>query len=372
MNSSLPGLYIHVPFCRSKCPYCDFYSIADLSLKAAWLKAVEQEISLYRETFSVFDSLYLGGGTPSVLEESELASLIEIIRQSFSFDPGSEITLEANPDDVTPATLHGYRRLGINRLSLGVQSFVDEELRFLGRRHTARQSQEAAMTAREAGFANLSLDLMYGLPGQTPAGWEKNLATALTFQPEHLSCYQLTVEPSTELARRQGGSGKNLVSEEAEREFFLFTSIYLEGQGYRHYEISNFARGDGYRCRHNLKYWRRRPYLGLGPAAHSFDGVRRWWNHRSVGDYCQALADGEVPVAGREALSEEQVLLEKLWLGFRTREGLNLVDLADLPQGRDTLTDMEARGWLVVDNGRAVPTLQGFLLGDRLPLMFLD
>jgi putative oxygen-independent coproporphyrinogen III oxidase len=369
MNSPLPGLYVHVPFCRSKCMYCDFYSIADCSLIPAWLKAIATEISLYSEIFSSFDSLYLGGGTPSVLEESELASLMEIIQQSFSLDPASEITLEANPDDVTPEKLHGYRRLGINRLSLGVQSFDNDELRFLGRRHTARQSQEAVMMAREAGFANLSLDLMYGLPGQTLAAWKKNLATALTFKPEHLSCYQLTVEPGTELARRQGEGGKKLLDEEAERDLFLFTSTCLPEHGYLHYEISNFALGEEHLCRHNLKYWRRLPYLGLGPAAHSFDGVMRWWNHRSVARYCETLAAGAAPVAGSEVLTPEQVRLEKLWLGFRTREGVELSAVKGDNQAEEVLAALQRDGLLRVENGWAVPTLMGFLLADRLPLM---
>lgn len=370
MNS--PGLYIHIPFCRGKCPYCDFYSITDLGRVDAWLKAVPQELALYRAAFPAFDSLYLGGGTPSLLPETQLGQLLDSLRREVDFLPDGEITLEANPDDLTLEKLWFYRKIGINRLSLGVQSFNDVELRLLGRRHTAAQSRAAISLARDAGFADVSLDLMYGLPGQSLDGWEKTLAAALSFNPEHLSCYQLTVEPDTELARRQGEGCKSLVNEDRERELFLFTSNYLREHGYLHYEISNFARGEGKRCRHNLKYWRRLPYLGLGPAAHSFDGVKRWWNHRSVARYCETLAGGAAPVTGSEVLTSEQVRLEKLWLGFRTREGLDLASLADLPRGRDTLTDMEARGWLVVEGGRAIPTIQGFLLADRLPLLFPD
>jgi oxygen-independent coproporphyrinogen-3 oxidase len=363
---------VHVPFCRGKCPYCDFYSITDLGLVDAWLKAVPQELALYRAAFPAFDSLYLGGGTPSLLTEMQMGQLLDSLRREVDFLPDSEITLEANPDDVTLEKLWFYRKVGINRLSLGVQSFDDAELSFLGRRHTAAQSRTAVRLARDAGFADLSLDLMYGLPGQSLDGWEKTLAAALSHRPEHLSCYQLTVEPGTELARRQGEGCKSLVNEDRERDLFLFTSNYLREHGYLHYEISNFARGEERRCRHNLKYWRRLPYLGLGPAAHSFDGVQRWWNHRSMARYGETLAAGAKPVAGSEVLTPEQVRLEKLWLGFRTREGLDLGSLADLPRGRDTLTDMEARGWLVVEGGRAIPTIQGFLLADRLPLLFTD
>jgi oxygen-independent coproporphyrinogen-3 oxidase len=162
------------------------------------------------------------------------------------------------------------------------------------------------------------------------------------------------------------------VDEDRERELFLLTSNYLTAHGYLHYEISNFARGEGHRCGHNLKYWRRRPYLGLGPGAHSFDGVRRWWNQRSVAGYCGTLAAGALPVAGSEMLTVEQMRLEELWLGFRTREGLDLAALTEVPQGRALLRDMEQRGWLVLEERRAVPTVQGFLLADRLPLLFTD
>ncbi len=371
-NSGVSGLYVHVPFCRSKCPYCDFYSITDLDLVDSWLQAVSQELGLYCQTFPAFDSLYLGGGTPSLLNYLQLGNLLDALRCEGSFLPDCEVTLEANPDDLSREKLVFYRKIGINRLSLGVQSFDDAELAFLGRRHTAAQSRLAIGLAREAGFDNLSLDLMYGLPGQSLTGWEETLAAALSFNPEHLSCYQLTVEPGTELARRQSEGVKSLVDEDRERELFLFTSDYLKEHGYLHYEISNFARGEERRCRHNLKYWRRLPYLGLGPAAHSFDGVRRWWNHRSVAHYCEALAAGALPAAGSEALTPEQVQLEKLWLGFRTKEGLDLDTLADLPRRWDTLADMAARGWVVVQEGRAIPTVQGFLLADRLPLLFAD
>ncbi|MDI6853720.1 MAG: radical SAM family heme chaperone HemW [Deltaproteobacteria bacterium] len=369
MNSPLSGLYVHVPFCRTKCPYCDFYSVTDLGLMDTWLKAVAAEVQFYRNDFPVCDSLYLGGGTPSLLDEDRLGPLMEVLQGEIKFTPDAEVTLEANPDDLTPARLSFYRGLGVNRLSLGVQSFDESELRLLGRRHTARQAEEAVAMARQAGFANLSLDLMYALPGQTLAGWERTLQIALACRPEHLSCYQLTLEPGTALGRKYGQAGKTLFNEDAEREFFLFTSGYLEGEGYLHYEISNFARGESRVCRHNLKYWRRRRYLGLGPGAHSFDGRRRWWNHRSVVRYCELLTAGKPPMAGSELLTPEQVRLERLLLGFRMRDGVELESLA----GREEdLANLASRGWLRVEGGRARPTIQGFLVADRLPLCFSD
>ena len=243
-----PGLYVHVPFCQTKCPYCDFYSVTDESLISAYLTALDTEARLYREQFPAFDTLFLGGGTPSWLGSAHLAGLMKNLRRHFAFAPDSEITLEANPDDITSEKLRLFRDLGINRLSLGVQSFDEAELRFLGRRHTARQTLAAIDLIRAAGFTNLGLDLMYGLPGQTLDAWLKTLETALSFTPEHLSCYQLTIEAGetpalrTPLARRVARGEISLPDEETQREFFLLTANFLTARGYLHYEISNFAR----------------------------------------------------------------------------------------------------------------------------------
>jgi oxygen-independent coproporphyrinogen-3 oxidase len=375
-----PGLYVHVPFCQSKCPYCDFYSVTALSLVPAWVDAIKQEAGLYREQFGVFDTLYLGGGTPSLLEISHLAALLNMLRRSFAFAPDAEITLEANPDDLNPGKLAAYRDLGVNRLSVGVQSFNDQDLAFLGRRHTARQAAQALEWAREAGFDHLSVDLMYALPGQTEGAWRQTLETALSFQPEHLSCYQLTVEADTPLAARQARGEFHAPGEEQETALFLLTSEFLEDRGYLHYEVSNFALGMEsqaeslcyHYCRHNLKYWRHAPYLGLGSGAHSFkDGVR-WWNQGDLERYCQALAAGAAPVGGRESLSPEQFRLESLYLGFRTRRGVKLEDLAGYRNWEAALGKLAQAGLVEVREGRACPTRRGFLVADGLPLRFAD
>jgi putative oxygen-independent coproporphyrinogen III oxidase len=371
-GNPLAGLYVHVPFCQRKCPYCDFASGTDLALVADWLRAIQQEMGLYRDVAPTFDTLYLGGGTPSLLAAEQLAVLLESLQEQFTFVPDTEITLEANPDDLTLDILKGYRELGVNRLSLGVQSFHDRELNFLGRRHDAAQALRAPAWSREAGFANLGLDLIYGLPGQTLDRWKRNLETALSFCPEHLSCYQLTVEAGTPLARRQAEAQFQLLSEETEREFFLFTSRFLEEAGYLHYEISNFARGSEYRSRHNGKYWNHTPYLGLGPAAHSYRDGRRWWNHRSLKDYCQALSKGEAPVADRETLNPEQTRLEALYLGLRTREGVALDLLLDARRGKIGLQEIVRAGLAEVKDGRLVPTREGLVVADRLALGFMD
>lgn len=365
------GLYIHVPFCRGKCPYCDFASGTDLELIPDWLMALDREMEMYRDFAPRFDSLYFGGGTPSLLAPVQLAGLLERLKDLFKFAADTEITLEANPDDLTPQVLNRYRELGINRLSLGVQSFADRELNFLGRRHDASQALRALGWSREAGFDNLGLDLMYGLPGQTLEAWQKNLELALSFRPEHLSCYQLKVEEGTPLARRQAEGLFQALSEEMERTFFLFTSRFLEEQGYLHYEISNFARGPARQSRHNRKYWDHTPYLGLGPAAHSYREDRRWWNHGSLEEYCRALNAGNAPMAGQEVLSGEEQRLEALYLGLRTLDGISLDLVQNGIHPEAGLREALQAGWGEIREGRFVLTREGMVLADRLAVKLM-
>jgi oxygen-independent coproporphyrinogen-3 oxidase len=366
------GLYVHIPFCKTKCPYCDFYSITDASLVSSYLTALDAEARLYREQFPAFDSLFLGGGTPSWLGEAHLAELMQNLRRTFSFAPDIEITLEANPDDLTVDKLALFRDLGVNRLSLGVQSFDKAELRFLGRRHTAGQTASAFNLIRAAGFANLGLDLMYGLPGQTPDAWLQTLETALSFAPEHLSSYQLTVADQTPLGQKVAGGRVQLLDEETQRQFFLLTGEFLTSRGYLHYEVANFAREEKFLCRHNRKYWTHAPYLGLGPAAHSFQAGRRWWNVSSVGDYCSSLSAGQATVAGTETLTPAQIRLETLYLGFRTREGVSLATIREEPLGDAVLAKLTQAGLVRVDRDRVIATPRGLVVADRLPLWFAD
>jgi len=459
-----------VPFCLSKCAYCDFFSVTDCDLVPDWLAALKKEASLYQGRFEVFDTLYLGGGTPSLLNSGQLAYLLETLRRQFSFSVDTEVTLEANPDDLNPEKLGAYRDLGVNRLSVGVQSFHDRELAFLGRRHNVRQTVAALEAARVAGFANLSLDLIYGLPGQSLEDWRDTLEQALSFQPEHLSCYQLTYEPGTPLGGRKARGEVTPATEEEERDFFLFTSRFLEERAYLHYEISNFARlkepvrggvdqatvvhpkdatptltlppqGGGeaavaslphnalflannalfqtnsakflrsdtqfpaddaqfftdeefcpelinnqeslnrkpktqnpepHYSRHNRKYWRHVPYLGLGPGAHSFQNGVRWWNAASVTQYGRELAQRRSPVADREVLTEEQLRLEALYLGLRTKDGVPLNLIRRTRGWEKILQELRHAGLVEVHQDRVVPTRTGFLLADRLALEFAD
>jgi len=394
-----PALYVHVPFCGGRCAYCDFYSVAEPGLAPAWLAALAVEIGHYRGLVPGFASLYLGGGTPSLLAPGEATRLMELLREAFVFLPDAEITLEVNPEDAVPEKLACWRGLGVNRLSLGVQSLHDPDLGFLGRRHTARRAREALAACRRAGFANLGVDLIYALPGQTEAAWARTLEEILGHAPEHLSCYQLTVEPGTPLAARQARGEFRPAGEAAEAELFRFTSRFLEDRGYLHYEISSFARGEGLTCRHNQAYWRHVPYLGLGPSAHSFAWTpaapedflrgasspplswtrpasplgdpawrgRRWWNHRSLADYVREAGRGPPPVAGGETLSVEQLRLEALMLGLRTRLGVPLSLIPPQSPEKSPLADLIAAGWLTLQGDRVIPTLKGWLLADRLP-----
>ncbi len=364
------GLYVHVPFCRSKCPYCDFYSHTDRSLITPWLNALEGEIGFYQNQFPSFDTLYLGGGSPSILSEEQLGLLLEMIFDRFHFESESEITLEANPNDLNPAKLKTLRELGVNRLSLGVQSFDDQELLFLRRRHTVKEAEQALEWIREAGFTNIGIDLIYGLPGQTREQWLASLQQALAFNPEHLSCYQLTLAKGTLFYGLKEKGDFRPISEEEEAAFFLATSEFLQGHDYIHYEISNFARGKKYFSKHNQKYWQRQAYLGLGPSAHSFQENRRWWNVRSITQYCRALEQGKLPVEEQEELTEEQDHLEVISLGLRTRAGLDLSRLGDSLSLGKTLSRLAEAQLVSITDNRLVPTLKGFLLADRLPLLF--
>lgn len=371
MNSGeLPGLYVHVPFCRSKCLYCDFYSVASPAAVPEWLGAVQAEARLYEGRFRAFDSLFLGGGTPSLLEARDLAALFETLRTHFTLAPDSEITVEANPDSLTGEKLDALRDLGVNRLSLGVQSLDDRDLGYLGRAHDARQALDAMERIRSSGFEALSVDLMFGLETQTLRSFRATVDRVLEFKPEHLSCYQLTIAEGTPFWKRREAGRIHPVGEKMQRAFFTWTSRYLEKQGYTHYEVSNFARGPENRCRHNLKYWRHVPYLGLGPSAHSFDGGSRWWNVASVRKYCGLLAEGKSPVEESETLTEEQFQLEALDLGFRTRDGVALEAIRNCADREKTLAALQESGLVTVAEGRVRPTLKGFLVADSLPLNF--
>lgn len=368
-NEVLPGLYVHLPFCKTKCPYCDFYSITDSAAVDMFLDAVTTEAGLYSDIFREFDSLYFGGGTPSFIDDKGFAQLVAGLQALFVFSPQTEITVEMNPDDVTEKKLSLYVSLGINRISLGVQSFNDKELVFLQRRHTADGAREAIHLIQSAGFTNFGIDLINGLPGQSAKNWMKTLEEASSFGPAHLSCYQLTINEETPFGKMVREGILKLPSDEKQRNLFLSTSRFLKERGFMHYEVSNFASGEGSRSRHNMKYWRHVPYLGLGPGAHSFYGNVRWWNLRSVEHYIEAFNKKEMPVEGSEMLSNEQLDLERLFLGLRNREGVEITGALDGSFNKVVLKRLIADKLVEIHDGKIIPTPAGYLIADRLPLL---
>ncbi len=372
---SLPGLYIHIPFCLRKCGYCGFYSVTDRTLIPDFLAALRREMGLHRDPGREFDTVYICGGTPSVLPPDDLARLIDNLRAAFTITPTAEITVEVNPGDIDREYLRRMREAGVNRITIGCQSFDDTVLAFLGRRHTARQACKAVEMSREAGFENVGIDLICGIPGQPVAGWRETLAAAIALQPVHLSCYQLTVEEGTPFARLCQSGEITLPDDAIQADLFFATSRILEENGFIQYEVSNFARRCEAESRHNKKYWDHSPYLGLGPAAHSFDGRRRSWKIRSVEAYLGELAAGRLPVAASELLTPDQLRMEALFLGFRTKRGVNLGDFRRqfsqdlLVEKAKILKRLGEEGLVEIRDGFLRPTHAGMAVADSLALI---
>lgn len=333
-------LYIHVPFCRRKCRYCAFFSrpLEGRGALEPYLSALHEELSQWgkRLQSAAVESVFFGGGTPSLLEPEDMAALLAHVRRAFAVSPDAEIGMEANPDSLRPAErAKGFMDAGINRMSLGVQSFDDAMLDTLGRLHRADAARAAFRAVREAGCANVSLDLMWGLPGQTLAAWLEDLRAALALGPDHLSAYGLTLEPGTPLADDCEGGALRLPPEDVQCAMYLEGIRLCEEAGLRHYEISNFAR-EGFRCRHNLGYWEGRDYLGLGPAAASTLDGERWTNPE--GEAWLEQVRGGRPCAERETLDGPTRVRELMMLRLRTVEGLPLDAYAALT-GRAFLAD---------------------------------
>jgi oxygen-independent coproporphyrinogen-3 oxidase len=373
----LAGLYIHIPFCRRKCPYCDFYSVTDTGRAADFLTALETEMRLRSGLPLEFDTVYMGGGTPSVLGTEDIRRILRAAENTFQLRPGVEITLEVNPGTVSRSKLQALRSAGINRLSIGVQSFRDLNLKFLGRIHSARDASAILEDARDV-FPRIGLDLIYGLPGQTADAWHSDLARAVRFEPDHISCYSLTCEPGTPLfAERQAGRFR-AAADETVAGLFLETSEWLQDHGYQHYEISNFARGADARSRHNCKYWSGAPYIGLGPSAHSFVAPERRWNRADVGFYIQTLSKGILPLEARETLTASQMMIETVYLGLRQADGIDLIEF-EKRFGTDfrkmfktALERYEEQALLRTTATHCRPTPRGLLMLDAIAAELVD
>ena len=386
-NSQPAGLYIHIPFCLRKCPYCDFYSITDLSLQPSFLNALASEMNMTRELDKVFDTLYIGGGTPSVLNIKIVDNIIKTAHQCFNILSNTEITLEVNPGTVTLEQLKGYRQAGVNRINMGVQSFNSANLDFLERIHSAGDAQMAVKWAQKAGYENIGLDLIYGIPDQTKSSWLKDLHSAVEFHPQHLSCYMLSFEPGTPMHKDLQNRVFNPLPEHRVCELFEITRSFLNANGYVQYETSNFARevidASGIKSaqsnlsRHNMKYWNFSPYIGLGPSAHSFIEPQRFWNHSNVKKYIQELSTGRLPRAGKESLSREQLMIEAVYLGLRQTKGI-VVDAFDKKFGVNfkamftgVITDLEEKGLVKMSQNRCALTSKGMLYLDSIAAMFI-
>src|SRR5213080_4442212 len=370
-------LYLHVPFCVRRCSYCDFSIAVRKRIPAQeYVEAVLQEVTLRGLTdpgpepgeteAHGLETLYLGGGTPSLLPPDLLATLVTSLRDAFgatSSRDAVEVTVEANPEDVEPEHARAWRRAGVNRVSLGAQSFDDHVLAWMHRSHDAARIGGAVRTLRDAGFDNLSLDLIFALPAELQRDWERDLELALSLGPDHLSLYGLTVEERTPLARWISRGAIAPPEDDRYADEYLLAHVRLAAYGYHFYEVSNACR-DQRRSRHNSAYWSGRPYLGLGPAAHSYDGRARRWNVAAWPAYARAVAEGRSPVESREVLTPEQRELERVYLALRTDAGLPVTAL-DRPRPPSTARWIE-HGWAEVNAGRLVCTPQGWLRLDAL------
>ena len=322
------GIYIHIPFCRAKCPYCDFYSVTTLDRIDAFIQALLVELETGGHKLQPADTIYFGGGTPSVLTPAQIGRLIDAVGNCFPVAYDAEVTLEVNPGTVGRNDLADYRTAGVNRLNIGLQSVDNRTLSLLGRIHTADEGLAAYRHARAAGFDNVGLDLIYAVSGQTVDQWLVEMAAVVQLEPDHLACYTLTVEPGTPLQEQVLAGRVRLPDEKTVGDLFDATAAYLNANGYRQYEISNFARlGENqaidFRSRHNRKYWNFGDYLGFGPGAHSYCACTRWWNHRDLDEYIDALARGRSPEADREALTRDQQIMEAVYLGLRQTDGID-------------------------------------------------
>jgi oxygen-independent coproporphyrinogen-3 oxidase len=373
------AIYIHIPFCPSKCSYCSFNSYAGLQhLHDAYVRALTREIaeSASEPEGGRVASIYVGGGTPTVLSIELLERILRTCRESYWLLPDAEVTLEANPGTVDPASLRQLRAIGVNRLSLGVQSFRDGMLSILGRVHTAEQARDAFLNARSVGFQSISIDLIYGLPGQSLHQWSEDLGEALDLTPDHVSLYGLSLDDECPMAKSVGVGELAAPDPDLAAMMYEHAEATLEGSGYMHYEISNWAL-PGHECQHNLTYWRNRPYLGFGAGAHSYDGMQRRWNVARPEEYLRQMEKGKSATAGRESLDLATERSETMILGLRLCNGMALAEfeqrfgVSPVQEYADQIADLIQLGLLELDGTGIRLTPRGRLLGNEVFERFL-
>ena len=374
------GLYIHIPYCASRCSYCDFNTYLFDALQAEqYLQGLSLEIDLWAARQVICSrricSVFFGGGTPSILPASQIVGILDHCRAAFLLEEGAEISLEANPGTVDLPKLRAMKEAGINRLSFGVQAVQDRLLQRIGRTHAAREAEHAFWLAREAGFTNINLDVMFGLPDQRLEDWEESLRWVIRLNPEHLSAYGLILEEGTRLHHEHRTGALKLPDEETEAAMYRVAMELLARAGFEQYEISNFAR-PGFRCRHNLVYWEHQEYLGLGAGAYSFLGGRRFYNELLPASYVRGIRERGTAVAGGEQLSHEALRSERLMLGLRLRAGLDLqtfketLGIDDLSASDQVVRLLEG-GLLDLKEGRLHITERGLLVANELIVQLL-
>lgn len=367
----MAGIYIHIPFCKSRCIYCGFYSTTLLDLRKKYINAVCREMELRKNYIrEPFSTIYLGGGTPSLLDEAELTQLFLYINNVYDVDRNAEITMECNPDDITPEFTNMLSRLPINRVSMGAQTFTDSRLRLLHRRHNSDEVKHAVKLLREAGIKNISIDLMFGFPDESLSQWKEDISAALALNVEHISAYSLMYEEDTPLWKMLDTGKVKEIDEELSLTMFKELVCQLTDAGYEHYEISNFAR-PGYRSRHNSSYWHQVPYIGLGAAAHSFDLNSRQWNVADLKLYIEEINNGIIPME-REELDNDTTFNDIITTALRTSDGINLNALETRlgKRYRNTLISAACKhieqGLLEIRHDRLRLTAEGIFISDMV------
>ena len=367
------GLYVHIPFCSAICPYCDFAVVTGTTEHQHRFYELLLSDLRTREFPWEFDTVYLGGGTPSLVPVDVLYK----IRESLPLASNCSWFLEANPEDVNCKSVAQWEEFGVHTLSLGIQSFDDEALLYLGRRHSGSDAERAIQITKNANFKTLSLDLIFGYPGQTLSDWKLALDKTASYAPDHISCYQLTIYKDTHFGRQRTQGDLVELKESLQADLFLETHRFLNNAGYEGYEVSNFSYTESHRSRHNEKYWKHKPYVGVGPSAHSFDGYRtRSWNVRTLSEWEECVKAGRDTESGRETLCDEQLLTETIMLRLRTREGLELDSLRQrfgwdlLDFNQKLVSKLVKEGLVSVDGSVLRPTLNGLAVADRLAASF--
>ncbi len=360
-------LYIHIPFCVGKCLYCDFLSIPfDEALAKRYVNALCGEMAMRKDSAGTLRTIYIGGGTPSILSEKLFSTLFVCLKANFLFSSSAEITVEANPGTMSGSAVRHMASLGVNRISMGAQSFDDDELRTLGRIHSSREAILSAGLIRESGFENFSLDLMYGIPGQTITTWRETLSQAVSLRPKHISAYELTPEPGTRLYELIGSGRLVMPDEDSIMEMLDAGLERLSSYGYEHYEISNYAL-PGYRCQHNLNYWDRGKYIGLGAGAHSFSKDIRSQNLGDITGYIECLERSELSLEKSAPIGPEEAMREMIFLGLRKTEGMALHTLAasglDIP---GCCADLLDEGYLRIKGNSLCFTQKGLAISNEL------